>query len=192
MHGGATAMKSIRRTGVPATIKGEINPAYAEAIGPTLERRKIAGDSFTIGGDERTGKRYFMQDEPLDRALKKRIISGAEHSALAKFRHHWWHGAQAPAMRSIDLDRIFASDGSSMPGMPASESQYFHRQRWREARDLIGHRALIVVDNVACHGQKLEIAGYAVGYSSQPSAIRGAGRLLSEAGHALARHWGIG
>jgi hypothetical protein len=191
---GATIVtkKNPRRVGVPATVKGKTNPEYAAAIGPTLERLSRAGDNFTVGGDERTGRRYFIHDEPLDRALKKRIISGAEHSALRKYFHHWYHGGQAPAVGSIDLNRIFASEGGSVPGMPASEAQVFHRQRWREGREVMGHRGAIVVDNVVCYGWKLEIAGYAVGYHSQPSAIRGAGRLLSEAGGILAKHWGIG
>lgn len=209
MHHGAQAVtktKNFRRVGIPATIKGKPNPAYpsqnaARGLNqqgespdgrPTVSRLARAGENYAIGGDDRTGKRYVMQDAPLDRALRKRIISGAEHSALQKYRHHWYHAGQAPHVGSIDLNRVFSSEGGNVAGMPTSERQVFHRQRWREAQAALGHRPLIVVDNVVCHENSLEVSGYAVGYGAQASAIRGAGRMLSEAGHVLARLWGIG
>jgi len=47
MHGGAT-MKNIRRTGVTATIKGEPNPEYPEAVILTLRQQEIC-DLVVIG-----------------------------------------------------------------------------------------------------------------------------------------------
>jgi hypothetical protein len=181
--------RNIRRTGIPATVRGQPNPAIS---GPTLERLSSAGDNFTIGGDERTGRRYVMQDNPLDRAFRKGVISGAQHSALTKYRHHWYHAGQSPHVGSVDLDRIFSAEGGNVAGMPVSERQVFHRQRWREGRIEIGDRISIVVDKLVCEERSLEDCGYQLGWRSKPQAIAAATEMLQQAGYRLAKLWGIG
>ena len=94
---GAT-VKNIRRTGISASKRGVPNPEY----GPTLQRLAMAQGNVSIGDDKQGGKTYTMRDSPLDRAHKKGIISGAEHSALQKYRHHWYHAGQAPTISSLD------------------------------------------------------------------------------------------
>lgn len=162
---------------------------------PTPERIRIAGeDGVVIGGEKegRSARRYVMRDSPLDRALNRRVITGAEHSALQKYRHHWYHGGQAPHVGSVDLNRIFSSEGGNVAGMPASEAQVFHRQRWREAREMLGHRSSIVIDNFVCSENSLEICGYSIGWNSKPQAIAVATEIVKDAAYRLAKLWGIG
>lgn len=180
--------RNVRRTGVPASIDGQPNPEY----GPTVERMQKAEGGFTLGDDKQGGKKYTMRDTPLDRAFAKKIITGAEHSALQKYRHHWYHAGQAPAVSSLDLNRIFAGGDSGPAGMPKSEGQAFHRQRWREAQAALGMRSSVVVDRFVCSEENLENCGYALGWNSKPQAIAGATEILRDAGYRLARLWGIG
>jgi hypothetical protein len=188
-------VKNIRRTGIAASKKGVKNPEYPsiEIHGsPTEERLRRAGDNFVLGGEDRGVKTYTMRDCPLDRAFKKRIISGAEHSALQKYRHHWYHAGQAPHIGSLDLDRIFSGGEGGPAGMPKSEGQVFHRQRWREAQACLGLRSAAVVDRFVCQEQNLELCGQAIGWNSKPQAIAGAAELVKDAGYRLAKLWGIG
>ena len=95
-------------------------------------------------------------------------------------------------MGSVDLNRIFSSCiAATIKGMPKSEAQAFHRGKWREARERLGHKTSIVVDNVVCSGHTLEIAGYAIGYNSPFRAREGAEKHLKRAGDLLERHWGL-
>jgi len=160
--------------------------------GPTVQRMAQAGEDFSIGGDERSGRRYVMRDIPLDRALRRGILSGAEHSALQKYRHHWYHAGQAPTIGSIDLNRIFSGEPGSIAGMPKTESQVFHRQRWREAQNELGERLSVIADHLACREETLEQCGSRLGWRSKPQAIAGASVLLQEAGYRLSKLWGIG
>jgi hypothetical protein len=195
MIGASMTTRNIRRTGTPATIKGKPNPAYPsiEIHGsPTPERLRMAGNDFALGGEDRGIKTYTMRDSPLDRAHKKGIISGAEHSALQKYRHHWYHAGQAPTIGSLDLDRIFSGGEGGPAGMPKSEGQVFHRQRWREAQACLGMRSSAVVDRFVCQEENLELCGQAIGWANKPQAIAGAAELVKDAGYRLARLWGIG
>ena len=187
--------KNIRRTGIPSTKNGRPLDQAERVAGafPTPERIRVAGEAnIAIGGDDRSGKRYVMRDSPLDRALSKRIISGAQHSALSKYRHHWYHGGQAPHVGSIDLNRVFSSEGGNVAGMPASEAQYFHRERWREAREKIGERSYKVVTMVACSEINLEECGTAIGWNNKAQAISAATEIVREAADRMATLWSIG
>ena len=189
------SMRNPRKIGIPATVKGKPNPAYPsiEIHGsPTPERLRMAGNDFALGGEDRGIKTYTMRDSPLDRAHKKGIISGAEHSALQKFRHHWYHSGQAPAISSLDLDRVFSGEPGGVHGMPKSEGQVFHRQRWLEAQEKLGARSTPVVEMFVCHEGNLEICGQMLGWNSKPQAIAGAAELVKDAGYRLAKLWGIG
>lgn len=193
MHGAiGVAKKNFRRAGILATIKGNANPAHAAVIGPTMERLAKAEGHFTVGDDKQGIRKHHMRDNPLDRALKKGLLSGAEHSALQKYRHHWFHAGQAPHIGSVDLNRIFSAEPGSVAGMPKTESQVFHRQRWREAQHLLGLRASAVVDMFACQEQTLEHCGQSLGWASKPQSIAGASEIVKDAGYRLAKLWGIG
>lgn len=185
MHG---QVKNIRRTGTPATIKGQPNPEY----GPTVERLLKAQGSYSVGDDKQGGKTYTLRDSPLDRAHKKGIISGAEHSALQKYRHHWYHAGQAPTISSLDLDRIFSGGDGGPAGMPKSEGQVFHRERWRAGQKEIGARSVPIVERFVCQEENLMECGHALGWNSKPQAIAGASEIIRDAGYRLSKLWGIG
>jgi hypothetical protein len=92
----------------------------------------------------------------------------------------------------MDLNRVFASDPCSMSGMPKTERQAHHRKQYREARDMLGWKPHIIVENVMCAETSLEVAGWAIGsFTSRTSARDGAERILRESGRKLARLWGI-
>lgn len=207
---GATMAKNIRRTGIPATVKGEPNPAYPIAReinideerearnsltdyrGPTAERVARATGALVIGGDARGALPvYTMRDTTLERALKRGAISAAECAALEKYHHHWYHAGLEVGIGSVDLNRVFASDPGSMSGMAKTEAQAFHRAKYREARDILGQKTGIVADNVVCAGTSLEVAGYGIGYNSPFRAREGALKHLQRAGDLLERHWGL-
>ena len=145
-----------------------------------------------MGGEDRGVRTYVMRDTPLDKALRKGIITGAQHSALEKLRHHWFHGGTAPMMTTLDLDRVFSSDAGSASGMPKSEQQAFHRARYREAVGEIGLRASYVVEGVVCYEYSLDDVGMKLGWSSPYRAREGAKSMLVSAAEKLAKLWGIG
>lgn len=192
-NGASMSNRNIRRTGIAASKKGKPNPEYAKFTeGPTKERLEKSDGFYVVGNDRQGAPIHTMRDCPLDRAFKKRIISGAEHSALQKYRHHWYHAGQAPHIGSLDLDRIFSGGLGGPAGMPKSEGQVFHRQRWREAQQCLGLRSSAVVDRFVCQEESLELCGQAIGWNSKPQAIAGAAELVKDAGYRLARLWGIG
>jgi len=159
---------------------------------PTPERMARAGSDFEVGGDERTGKVIRVLDSPLDRMRSRGAIDPVEYQALQRFKHHWHHGGLAPAVGSVDLNRVFASDPLSHSGMARSERQAHHRDQWRKACAILGHRSRITVENVVCAEQTLAIAGLALGWDSKPQAIAAASEILRDAGYRLAKLWGIG
>ena len=166
--------------------------ARIDARGPTAERVREAGDAFDIGGDNHGVRTYIFADSPLGRMFKRHAIDPIEFTALQRYKHHWYHGGLLAAMGSVDLNRIFASDPSNMTGMAKSERQAFHRQQYRSAREMIGHRPGIVVDNVVCAEWPLHVAGHSIGYDSPHRARVAATEILRDAGYRLAKLWGIG
>ncbi len=166
--------------------------AQVDVRGPTPERLGKAMDAFEIGGDNHGVRTYIFADSPLGRMFKGKRIDPIEFTALQRYKHHWYHGGLEASVGSVDLNRIFASDPSSMSGMPKSERQAHHRQQYREAREVIGHRAGIVVDNVICAEWPLHIAGHSIGYDSPYRARAAATEILRDAGYRLAKLWGIG
>jgi hypothetical protein len=197
MHGAAMTRNS-RRMGIPATIKGKPNAAY----GPTAERLAKAQGHVSIGDDKQGTRIYHFHDNPLDRMYGRltRQARGAsaeaglrlEYLALTKYRHHWHAAGLQASIGSVDLDRVFASDPTSMSGMAKTESQAHHRRQYREAVEHIGWKPHIVVDNIVCAGTSIEQAGWAIGsFTSRTSARDGAEQMLRESGRKLARLWGI-
>jgi hypothetical protein len=196
--------KNVRRTGIPATIKGKPNPDYAAAVVgiPTSERLKKARGHFTVGDDKRGTRIYHFHDATVDR-LYSRLARSAksrgeeetvrcEYLALQRYKHHWHHSGLEASVGGIDLNRIFAPDPSSASGMPKTERQAHHRRQYRDARDLLGWKPHIVVENVMCAETSLEVAGWAIGsFTSRTSARDGAEKILRESGRKLAKLWGI-
>lgn len=169
--------------------------------GPTLERLTAAQGHVSIGDDKVGGRIYQFHDSTVDR-LYSRLTKAAksrateeglrtEYISLQRYKHHWHHAGLQSAMASVDLNRIFAPDPGSMSGMAKSERQAHHRKQWREARDLLGHKPGIVVDNIMCAETSIECAGWAIGYNSRTSARDNAERILRESGRKLAKLWGI-
>jgi hypothetical protein len=189
---GQTVSKNIRRTGIPASKKGVPNPEYAKSvIGPTAQRLEKAEGFYAIGNETRGAPIHTMRDNPLERLFAKRLLSGTEYSALQKYHHHWHCAGLEASLGSVDLNRIFSSDPGSMSGMAKSEAQAHHRRQWREAREIIGHKTGIVVDNVVCAGNSLEVAGHSIGYNSPFRAREAAMKHVQRAGDMLERHWGL-
>lgn len=197
MHGAAVA-RNIRRTGVAVTIKGKPNAAY----GPTAERLAKAQGHVSVGDDKQGTRIYHFHDNPLDRMYGRltRQAKGAsaeaglrlEYLALTKYRHHWHAAGLQSTIGSAELDRVFASDPTSMSGMAKTESQAHHRRQYREAVEHIGWKPHIVVDNVVCAGTSIEQAGWAIAsFTSRTSARDGAEIILRESGRKLAKLWGI-
>jgi hypothetical protein len=133
-----------------------------------------------------------MLDSPLDKMRARDAINPKEYAALRKYAHHWYHGGLQGSVSSMDLNRVFASDPLSMSGMAKSEGQAHHRQQYREAREEIGHRPGIVVDNVVCAELSLEAGGYSIGWTNRPQAVAAATEILRDAGYRLAKMWGMG
>ena len=159
--------------------------------GPTPERLAKAGDDVirTVGAE---GDRVVvMRDAPLDRMYSRHAIDPVEYQALQKLKLHWHCSGMPGAMRSADLNRVFAADLSAMSHMAASEAQAHHRQQWRKAQALLTPRAMIVVERVVCREQTLAFAGYALGAVSKPQATAAASELLRDSGYRLAKLWGM-
>ena len=186
-------------------IDREAERRKPDVRGATPERLARAGTDYEVGDDQQGTRIYVLRDSPLERMFKRKAIDPIEYTALQRFKHHWYHSGLIPSMGSVDLNRIFASDPSNSSGMARSEAQAHHRKQWREACEkinprvpewpeieMLGHRRLIVVDNVACFENSLEVAGYAIGYKSKFRAIEAASAILRKSGYDLARLWGIG
>lgn len=192
--------KNIRRTGIPATVKGQPNPDYTAAfVGlPTVERLAKAGGHFTVGDDKQGTRIYHFHDSTVDRLysrLARQSNAGtvrAEYVALQRYKHCWYHSGLEASVGSVDLNRIYAPDAPGMNGMPKTERQAHYRRQYRDARDLLGWKPHIVVENVMCAETSLEVAGWAIGaFTSRTSARDGAERILRESGRKLAKLWGI-
>ena len=103
---------------------------------PTPERLRRAGPDVARG---HTGQ-ITMRDSPLERAFARNALTPEQYSAGQKYRHHWYHAGLADRLESIDLNRIVAIDLGAYAGMAKTESQLFHRQRYREAAQAVGGR----------------------------------------------------
>jgi hypothetical protein len=195
--------RNIRRTGVRSTIKGRANLDYAAAVVgiPTAERLAKAAGHFTVGDDKQGTRVYHFHDTTVDRLYSRlaRQAKGrgaeetvrSEYLALQRYKHHWHHSGLEVSIGSVDLDRIFAPESPGMNGMPKTERQAHHRRQYREARELLGWKPHIVVENVMCAEISLEQAGFSIGYNSPFRSREGAVKILRESGRALAKLWGI-
>src|SRR5262245_39378174 len=115
---------------VRKSVKSRKEPPLVERRAlPTRERLRRAGPDVARG---HTGQ-ITMRDSPLERAFARNALTPEQYSAGQKYRHHWYHAGLADRLESIDLNRVFAIDLGAYAGMAKTESQLFHRQRYREA-----------------------------------------------------------
>jgi hypothetical protein len=188
-------------------LKRKKSEAVYQDVGPTPQRLRRAQGDYSVGDDKQGGKTWTMQDSPLDRLKKQAKIPSLRYEALNKFRVHWYHAGLSGSVSSMDLNRVFASDLSSLSGMAKTEAQAFHRQQYRNAKqhltklrspdnamthEQFSHKCGIVVDNVLCSEHPLEFAGYAVGASTSRYRAREAAKdYLAAAADALIDLWGL-
>jgi hypothetical protein len=190
IHAGGFILSKRRGKG-NIKVAVEHRPLEPKPRGPTPERLAKAGDDVirTVGAE---GERIVvMRDAPLDRMYSRHAIDPVEYQALQKLKLHWHCSGMPGAIRSADLNRVFAADLSAMSHMAASEAQAHHRQQWRRAEAALSPRARIVVERVVCREQTIELAGYALGAVSKPQATAAASELLRDSGYRLAKLWGM-
>ena len=124
-HRTREANRSARRAGRSRTG----HPPVEYRALPTPERMRRAGSDFERGD---TGQ-ITMRDSPLERAFARNVVTQEQYRAAQKYRHHWYHAGLSDRLGSIDIGRIFAADLGDFSGMARTETQVFHRQRYREA-----------------------------------------------------------
>jgi hypothetical protein len=76
--------------------------------------------------------------------------------------------------------------------MAKTESQLFHRQRYREAAQAAGKIGSHVLEWAVCREIALEQVGQTLGWSSRPQAYAAAVERLKTALDELCKLWGIG
>jgi hypothetical protein len=158
---------------------------------PTPERLRHAGTDFEVADGRGSAGTVTMRDCPLERAKKRNQITDKEYQAALKFRHHWWHGGMAGQVKSLDLNQVFARDLAGMGHMAKTEAQAFHRQKYREACELLGFRPGFIVLATVCDEVEFEIAGRKLGFENDPQARAAAVTLLQDGLYRLANLWGI-
>lgn len=169
--------------------------------GPTQERLRMASAAFAVGDDKRGGKIYQFLDSALDR-LYGRLVRASrsesqidllrvEYAALSRYQRLFVESGMVGNIGSVDCNRTYSPSPFGRAFLAHSERQLDDRNAYWHARKKLGHVSGIVVDNVVCHGNSLEIAGYAVGKGSKTRAIKAAEQILRDAGYLLAVSWGM-
>lgn len=163
-----------------------------EIAGPTPERLKQAANAFELGGDRRDRVRvYRMRDAPLERLHAEHKLSGVQYAALGRYRRHWFGGNFNGVLRSVDPDRVYAVDYTSMTGLARTYREAEHRDEYRLAREALQWR-WVVVEGVACHEIGLEQIGLQLGFKSPFWARGRVQKFLCEAADMLSSLWQIG
>ncbi|QOZ68866.1 hypothetical protein [Bradyrhizobium arachidis] len=155
--------------------------------GPTPERLHKAGQFFTVAGRARSSRKVTMLDDALGKAWLRQIISAQEYSALRRYALHWVAGGLQGPLGSVDLNRIYAFDPSSMTGLARSEAQLDHKRTYYAAKQAIGFNPSFVADQVACFGRGLQETGMSMGFRSPYRARERAAEYLSSAGAGLSK-----
>ncbi|MHC2284283.1 hypothetical protein [Bradyrhizobium barranii] len=81
--------------------------------GPTQERLAKAGEFFQLVGRSRSSRRITMLDDPLGKALVRRILSAPEYQALRRYALHW--AAAACRGRSTASISIASTASTRLP-----------------------------------------------------------------------------
>ncbi|MBR0747359.1 hypothetical protein JQ582_25825 [Bradyrhizobium japonicum] len=153
--------------------------------GPTQERLAKAGEFFQLVGRSRSSRRITMLDDPLGKALVRRILSALEYHALRRYALHWAAAGLQGPLNSVDLNRIYGFDPAAMSGLARTEAQLDHKRTYYAAKQAIGFRPSFVADQVACFGRGLQETGASLGMRSPYRAREKAAELLGDAGHRL-------
>ena len=184
MNSQVNRLKRVKKTTPIVDEKAPLNQRGR----PTAERMRRARGQFTRG---HSGQ-ITMRDSPLERALARNIINAEQYAAAQKYRHHWFHAGLSGALVSVDLTRVFAGTPGTASAMMPTENQVFHRERYREATQVIGKIGAHVLECVACREIRLEEVGYTLGWRFRQQAYAAAAERLKDALDELCRIWGIG
>jgi hypothetical protein len=174
--------RSVIRNPLASSSAGRSRCATSRTVPSTLRADVARGHTGQI----------TMRDSPLERALARDALTPEQYSAGQKYRHHWYHAGLADRLESIDLNRIVAIDLGAYAGMAKTESQLFHRQRYREAPQAIGKIGSHVLEWAVCREIALEQVGQTLGWSSRPQGYAAAVERMKTALDELCKLWGIG
>ncbi len=155
---------------------------------PTPERLFKSGGYFERGDSGQ----LTMRDSPLEQALARNLITPEQYAAGQKYRHHWYHAGLCESLVSADLMRLFRWEHSSFPGMPHTENQVFHRQRYREAVQVVGKIGSHVLESTVCREISLQKVGNSLGWSNDRQAYAAAVEQLKNALDSLCKLSGLG
>ena len=178
----------MQTSGAAMARAGRRNRARIVEVGAPTRERLDKADGHVDRGDHGI---YTMRDTPLERLLSRDKITNHQYLSGQKYRHHWYHAGLSDALQSLDVNRIFASDLAGFSGMAKTESQVFHRQRYREGVQATGKIGAGVLDWVVCREVPLEDVGYTLGWGSKPQATAAATERLRMALDDLRKLWGI-
>lgn len=164
--------------------------------GPTRERIDKIWGAIEVGD---TGT-LTVRQSPIERGVRRGRFTEQQGRAANKLYMHWYRGGLAGSLGSADLGRIFAGDGQ-FSGMPKTEQEMFHRQRFRSAIRCVddkmraaGHKgedAVKVLYSVVCEDIPLEQAGARIGYLERQRAIVHATVLVKCGLNILIGEWGL-
>jgi hypothetical protein len=192
-------------------IKGkrviDLDRPDCDVRGPTLERMAMAQGSAAVGDDKMGRVVYQFLDSPLDR-LYGRLVRAArtkdqterlriEYAALKKYHRLFVESGMVGSIGSVDPNRTYSPTSFGRTFLGGSERQCNDRDEYRAAvihlnnHPKWGHKQAIVVDNVVCHENRLELAGYAIGKDSANWAQKYSAKILRDAGWRLAKMWGM-
>jgi hypothetical protein len=175
----------------------------ADTRGPTAERVGLSEGFFQVGDDRKGGRVYTFLDSSLSR-IYSRLVKAAgknhgevdhlrvEYAALSWYQTIWELAGREVSYGAMDLNSVHSSDPTKRCGMPMADRLIDAGKQLQKAKDLLGHRPGIVVDNIVCAGWSLEVAGKALGWPNKVQAISAAQEILRDAGARLAKHRGIG
>jgi hypothetical protein len=173
---------------VRKSARGRPRAADRQRAEPTPERLRRARGDFERG---QTGQ-ITMRDSPLERAFDRAVITQEQYAAAQKYRHHWYHAGLADRLTTLNFERVQADDLFGYTGMARTETQVFHRQRYREAVQTVGKLGSSVLDWSVCRELALDRVGETLGWSTRAQAYAAAAERLKMALDALCRLWGIG
>ena len=168
-------------------VKLKVDP-----MGPTPERlgKLLVGD-LEIGEDRQGGRIYTISDSPMCRMFKDKRLSGIQFTALSRFHSHWFNAGLSGAVRSVDLNRIYAPDPFDF-GMGRTERQFNNRREYESAYKLLTFLEGILVTNLICsESLSLEECGNALGYTSPYRARTKATEVVCSVADRFAKLWGI-
>lgn len=151
-------------------------------VPPTPERMAKAGSFFHQSA---TGP-ITVRDAPLERLEARGIIDKRLYDAGVKYRLHWNGAGLHERYASLRLDGVFGGGVETI-----TDAMSHHRSVYARAREHLGVRASLVVENVCCRDVQLVDVGYKLGWTNRPQAVAAAEALLKDALDRLAYWWGV-